>query len=181
MVLFINKEAKKQHVIIERQAALRLVEQVGNNLRELSKEIEKLVLVAAPKDKITENMVKENCITNEDIFAFTDKLFVGKKGIALREFRKLCDKEHPLMILSVIQTTLRKVIIMKLYEKRATVAQIAKMTGFKDFLVQQRLKELKDANLKDLVRLKRNLAQAEYNIKIGKALDIQDEVEKFLM
>lgn len=47
LISFINKEAKKQNLTFERPAAERLIEQIGNNLRELAKEIEKLSLVAA--------------------------------------------------------------------------------------------------------------------------------------
>ena len=125
-------------------------------------------------------MVKKNCITNEDIFNFTDKLFLGRKGSALKEFRKLCEKQYPLMMLSVLQTSLKKVITIKLYEKRATAAQISKMTGYPEFVVQKRIKELREANLRDLVRLKKNVTEAEYRIKAGLALDVQDEIEKAL-
>lgn len=176
-VNFVNKEGKKQGITFEKPAALKLIEQVGNNLRELSKETEKLVLIAYPKNKITEQMVKDICITNDDLLSLTDKLLVGKKASALKEFRKLCDKQFPLILLSAIQTNLRRAIIIKLNEKILPTSEIAKMTGFTDFLVQLQQKKLKSADLKELVKLKRNFAKAEYNIKSGKALDVQAEIE----
>ena len=179
---FINKEAKKNNVIIEKQAAIKLLEQVRNNLRELAKEIEKLVLIAYPKNKITEGMVKENCITNEFIFDMADKLFVGKKVTALKEFKKLCEKQHPLEILSALQTTLQQSIIIKLNEKKMSPMEIAKLAGIKsDYIVKLKMQTLKSSNLKSLVNLKCNLTNAEYKIKSGEALDVQSEIENALL
>lgn len=178
IINFINKEAKNQGVTFEKQASLRLAEQVGNNLRELVKEIEKLVLIAYPKDKISEDMVKQICITNEDVFSLTDKLFNGQKASALKEFRKLCEKQYPLAIFSAIQTNLRKALILKLNGKNLSSTELSKLTGFREPQIPYKIKELKDANLKDLARLKRNFARAELNIKAGKALDVQEEIEK---
>lgn len=177
LINFINKEAKKQGVTFEKQASSKLIEQVGVNLRELVKEVEKLVLVAYPKDKITEDMVKQICITNEDVFSLTDKLFNGKKASALKEFRKLCDKEYPLKIFSAIQTNLRKALILKLNGKNLSNAELSKLTGYNEFQIPHKIDELKDANVKDLAKLKRNFAKVEFNIKSGKVLDIQSEIE----
>lgn len=177
LIRFINQEGKKHSITIERAAAVKLIEQVGNNLREVSKEIEKLALMAYPKNKVTEQMVKVICITNEDVFALTDKLFNGKKASALKEFRKLCDKQHPLGLLAVLQTNLRKVIIMKLNEKRLSTFEISKLVGYNEYFVQHRLEDLKKVSIKDLVRLKRNFANAELNIKTGNAVDVQSEIE----
>jgi DNA polymerase-3 subunit delta len=177
LISFINKKAKLNGITIEKNASNKLIEQIGNNLRDLSNEIEKLTLISYPKNKVTEQMIQTNCITNEDIFSFTDKLFLGKKALALKEFRKLCDKQYPLAILSTIQTNLRKVIIMKMNEKKLSISEISKLVGFTDYVVQIRLQELKGANLKDLVSLKRNLSDVEFKIKNGKVLDVQSEIE----
>lgn len=179
LISFINKEAKKQNLTFERPAAERLIEQIGNNLRELVKEIEKLSLVAYPKNKVTEQMVKDNCIINEDIFALSDKLFNGKKASAVYEFRKMCDKQEPIVTLATLQTNLRKAIIMKMYEKNLSDFEIAKIIGgnTSDYWVKKNLEKLKDANLKELVGLKRRLTDVEYRLKSGQILDIEYEIE----
>lgn len=174
---FINSEAKKNGVTMEVKAVQRLIEQVGNNLRDLSKEIEKLVLAAYPQKKITEKNVKEICITNEDLFAFSDILFKGQKAQALKEFRKLCDKKHPLEIISALQTMLRKTIITKLNEKKLSTFDIAKLTNQNEFVVKKTLEKFKNTPLTDLVKLKRNIANAEYNIKSGLSLSVNEEIE----
>lgn len=174
---WINKEAKKSDIILDKDAVLTLIEQVGNNLRELSKELEKLKLLAYPETKITKKMVKEICISNEDLFGFADFLLKGDRGHALLEFQKLLDKKHPLEILSALQTMLRRWIIMKSKSRELPVFEISKLTGQHEFVIKTTLEKMKDTPLKDLVNLKQNLTEAEYKIKSGQALNPIEEVE----
>lgn len=174
---WINKEAKKHEITLEKDAVLTLIEQVGNNLRELAKELEKLKLLAHPKTQITKKMVKEICISNEDLFNFTDFLLKNDKGHALLEFQKLLDKEHPLKILSALQSMLRKWITIKSKARETSLFEISKMVGQHEFVVKTTLEKMKNTPLKDLVNLKQNLLEAEYRIKSGQAIDPICEVE----
>ena len=174
---WINKEAKKSEITLERDAVLALIEQVGNNLREFVGEIEKLKLLAYPETKITKKMVGEICISNEDLFSFTDFLLKGDKGRALLEFKKLLDKKHSLEIVATLQTMLRKWILMKLKSGEMSAFEISKLTGQHEFVVKTTLEKMKNTPLKDLVRLKQNLTQAEYKIKSGQAVNPEDEIE----
>lgn len=177
---WINKEAKKHEITFEKDAILALIEQIGNNLRELSKEIEKLKLLAYPKTQINKKMVREICISNEDLFSFAEFLMKGQKGHALLEFEKLLDKRHPLEILSAIQTMIRKWIIIKSKAKELSLLEISKLVGQHEFVVKTTLEKMKDIQLRDLVRLKQNLTIAEYKIKSGQSLNHIDEVENAL-
>lgn len=178
---WINKEAKKNDITMEKDAVLTLIEQVGNNLRELAKELEKLKLLAHPKKEITKKMVKEICISNEDLFSFADFLLKGDKGRALLEFNKLLDKTHALGILSALQTMLRKWIIIKSQAREKSLFEISKLTGQHEFVVKTTLEKMKDTPLRDLVNLKQNLLDAEYKIKSGQAISVEDEVEIALL
>lgn len=174
---WINKEAKKLEIALEKDAVLTLIEQVGNNLRELAQELEKLKLLAYPKTIITKKMVKEICISNEDLFGFTDFLLKNDKGHALLEFQKLLDKKHPLEILTALQTMLRKWIIIKSKSNEMPLFEISKLVGQHEFVVKTTLEKMKDTPLKDLVKLKQNLLQAEYKIKSGQSINHIQEVE----
>lgn len=174
---WINKEAKKHEVTLEKDAILMLIEQVGNNLRELAGELEKLKLLAYPETKITKKMVKEICISNEDLFGFADFLLKGDKGHALLEFQKLLDKKHPLETLSALQTMLRKWIVIKSKSKEKSLFEISKLTGQHEFVVKTTLEKMKNTSLKDLVALKQNLIDAEYKIKSGQSVNLIDEIE----
>lgn len=178
---WINKEAKKHDITLDKDATLTLIEQVGNNLRELVKELEKLKLLAHPQTQITKKMVKEICISNEDLFSMADFLLKGNKGQALLEFQKLLDKKHPLEILSALQTMIRKWITIKSKAREKSLFEISKLTGQHEFIVKTTLEKMKDTPLKDLVSLKQNLAQAEYKIKAGQSLNPIDEVENAIL
>lgn len=175
---FIKNAAKKQKLTIENDACLELITRVGSNLRELVKEIEKLQLLAYPKNNITKDMVKDISISNEDLFALTDSLMKQNKGNAILEFRKLLDKKHPLEIISALQTMLRKWILTKLYKSQGqSIMTIAKATGQKEFLVEKILKNLENITIKDLVDLRQKITDAEYKMKNGESIDAIDEFE----
>jgi len=174
---WINKEAKKLEITLEREAALTLIEQVGNNLRELVKELEKLKLLAHPQNVITKKMVKEICISNEDLFTLADFLIKGDRGQALFEFKKLTDKKYPLEILSALQTMLRKWITIKIKAKELSLFEISQLTGQHEFVVKTTLEKMQKTPLKDLVNLKQNLTDAEYKIKSGLSINPVEELE----
>lgn len=174
---WINKEAKKLEITVEKEAALTLIEQVGNNLRELVKELEKLKLLAYPKNIVTKSMVKEICISNEDLFNLADFLIKGDRGQALLEFKKLTDKKYPLEILSALQTMLRKWITIKIKAKEQSLFEISQLTGQHEFVVKTTLEKMQNTPLRDLVNLKQKLTDAEYKIKSGLAINPVEELE----
>lgn len=178
---WINKEAKKHDITLEKDAVLSLIEHVGNNLREMVNEMEKLKLLAYPEKMITKKMVDEVCISNEDLFTFADFLLKGEKGRALLEFQRLLDKKHPLEIMSALQTMLRKWIIIKSKSGIIPPFEISKLTGQHEFVVKTTLEKMKNTSLKDLVKLKQNLILAEFKVKAGEALNIVDEFEKAIL
>ena len=57
----------------------------------LDSELEKLKIFAGNKP-VTKDMVKEICVTNEDLFAFAEFLILENKSKALQEYQKLLTK-----------------------------------------------------------------------------------------
>ena len=157
-------------------ASLMLI-QIGSNLRILDSELEKLKVYA--KDKpVTKEMVREICTTGEDLFGFSEYLITGKTSQALEEYQKLLSKKHPLEILAFLHTQIRNSIQIKAYSGKHSQDEIAKMINMHPYRVKLELKKLKDVPLKNLVRLKENLTEAEYKIKTGRSvLDVEREVE----
>ena len=174
---WVQKQAKTKKIKLDTNALPVLISQVGNNLRQLDTELEKLALLAYPKDLINKDMVQEICIANEDLFAFSDYLMQNEKSKALLEYRKLLDKKHPLEILAVLQTMLRRWIILKSKASECTPMELSRLTGQHEYVVKLTLQKLKKTNLKDLVRLKQRLTDTEYKLKSGQLLDIEQEVE----
>jgi len=174
---WIKTQAKKKDIVLEDSAITVLIEQIGNNLREFNTELDKLKLIAYPEKKVTKKMVEDICISNEDLFTFTELIMKGERDKALLEFNKLLDKKHPLEILSAVQTMLKKWIILKTKSASSTPAELAKLTGQHEFVVKQNLQKLKNTKTSDLVNLKQNLFDAECKIKSAEAIDIIREVE----
>lgn len=176
----IQKEAKSKGIKLDKNALTAIISQIGNNLRQIDKELDKLKLFAYPNDVITADMVKQICISNEDLFAFSDYLMENKKDKALLEYRKLLDTKFPLEILATLQTMLRRWIVMKAKSQTLSTFELSKIIGIHEYVVKLNLQKLKNTSLKDLVKLKQNLTQAEYNIKAGLVLDIEKELENAL-
>ena len=177
---WIIKTGKSKDLKFDKDALTAIISQIGNNLRQIDKELDKLKLFAYPDKTITADMVKEICISNEDLFAFSDYLMVNEKDKALLEYRKLLDTKYPLEILSTLQTMLRRWIILKAKGKTSSPIELSRLTGMHEYVVKLNLQKLKNTNLKELVRLKENITDAEYRIKAGLALDVEKEVENAL-
>lgn len=174
---WIKQQAKSKDLKISDEVAGAILFQVGSNLRMLDSELEKLKIYAG-KSPVTKEMIKEICVTNEDLFVFIDYLVEGNKSKALLEYQKLLAKKHPLEILSVLHTLLHGRIQIKAYSAKHSPDEIAKIINMHPFRVKMEIQKLKNISLKDLVRLKKNLTDAEYKIKSGQSnLDIDKEIE----
>lgn len=174
---WIKQQAKSKDLKISDEVAGAILFQVGSNLRMLDSELEKLKIYAG-KSPVTKEMIKEICVTNEDLFVFIDYLVEGNKSKALLEYQKLLAKKHPLEILSVLHTLLHGRIQIKAYSAKHSPDEIAKIINMHPFRVKMEIQKLKNISLKDLVKLKKNLTDAEYRIKSGQSnLDIDKEIE----
>ena len=96
------------------------------------------------------------------------------------EYRKLLETKYPLEILSTLQTMIRRWIILKAKARTSTTIELSRLTGMHEYVVKLNLQKLKNTNLKDLVKLKENLTEAEYRIKSGLSSDVEKEVENAL-
>ena len=173
---WINTIAKSKDIQLNNDAIMLLIEQIGNNLREFDIELDKLKLMAYPNKKITKEMVEKICITNENIFNFTELIIKKEFDKAILEFRKLLDKKHPLEILSALQTMLKKWILLKINSSKSTL-ELSKITGQHEFVVKQTLQKLQNTKAEELIRLKQQLFNAEFKIKSAESIDIISEVE----
>lgn len=165
---WIKNQAKKHDLKINPDAVSLLLLQVGSNLRMLDSELEKLKVFS--KDKpATKEMVKEICISNEDLFAFIDSVVVGAKSKALEQYNKLISTRYSLSILATLHSSLKEKIFIKANGSRYSQDELAKLINMHPYRVKLELQKLKQVPLKNLVNLKENLTQAEYRIKSGQS------------
>ena len=149
---WVKSRLKGKDLSMTPDAATSLVTQVGNNLRELNGELDKLKLFIYPKKQVTSDDVKKYCISNEDLFAFSDALMVGEKDKALLEYRKLLNQKYCLQILASLQTMLRQWITLKAESKQNNSMELARRLGWTESKVMVNLKKLKNTQLKYLVK-----------------------------
>ena len=174
---WIKNQAKTKDLKLTEEIASTILIQIGSNLRMLDSELEKLKIYAGDKP-ISKEMVKEICVTNEDLFVFADYLICDEKVKAMEEFQKLLVKKHPLEILSVLHTLLHGKIQIKANASKYSADEIAKIINMHPYRVKLEMQKLKNVSLKNLVKLKENLTNAEYRIKSGQAtMDVEREVE----
>ena len=176
----ILKFANEKDLKLDKSALTAIITQLGNNLRQIDKELDKVKLFAYPEKNINGKMIKEICVSNEDLFAFSDLLMENRKGEALKEYRKLLNSRYPLEILTTLQSMIRRWIVLKARSADFSPFELSKMTGMHEYVVKLTLKNLKNTPLKDLVKLKQNLTDTEYKIKSGLAGDIETEIENAL-
>ncbi len=174
---WIKQQAKSKDLKLSDDVAAEILLQVGSNLRLLDSELEKLKIYS--KDKApTKETVKEICVTNEDLFGFADFLIEDNKAKALVEYQKLLTKKHPLEILSVLHTLLHGKIQIKANSTNHNADEIAKIINMHPYRVKLEMQKLKNIPLKNLVKLKQNLTNAEYKIKSGQSnLGVDKEIE----
>ena len=174
---WIKTRGKSKGISFKDDAIELMIEQIGNNLRQYDGEMDKLKLIAYPEKVVNKKMVEDICISNQDLFNFTELIMTGEKDRALLEFKKLLDKKHPLELLSAIQTMLRKWIILKTKSSELSTAELSRLVGMHEFVVKQNLQKLKKTLASDLVKLKENLFEVEYKIKSAESVDMISEVE----
>ncbi|MBR1424505.1 DNA polymerase III subunit delta [bacterium] len=178
---WIASQAKSKKLKIPANVISLFLFQVGSNLRMLDSELEKLKVFAG-NNAVTEEMVKEICVNNEDLFAFIDYLAADDKAKALSQYQKLVTTRHPLAILLTMHTMLHNKIQIKAQSLKYSQDEIAKMLNMHPYRVKLEIQRLKNVSLKNLVRLKENLTSAEYKIKSGTSnMDVEQEVEYALL
>ncbi len=173
---WITKQAKLYNLNLTSDALQTLISMIGNNLRQLDSELKKLAISIHPKDTANENDVKEICTNNEDLFALSDALMQMQYDIALLEYKKLLDKDHPIKILATLQTMVRKWATLKANASKMREFELSRLTGMNEYVIKLTLQKMKNTTLRELVKLKENLTTCEYRIKSGQALDVEKEV-----
>lgn len=165
---WIKNQAKIHDLKINPDSVSLLLLQVGSNLRMLDSELEKLKVFAGDKSA-TKEMVKEICISNEDLFSFIDCLVSEEKASALEQYNKLITTRYPLSILATLHSSLREKIFLKANGSKYSQDELAKMTGIHPYRIKLELQKMKNVPLKNLVKLKENLTEAEFKIKSGQS------------
>ena len=165
---WINRNVKEKNLTIRPDAANELLLSVGEDLRRLDSEINKLELLAYPEKTITKKMVAELGLSCDNIFTFADVLISANKGQSYLELNKLLEKDEPLRIMGFLQSTIRKWLVLKVDAKNMSQLEISKKHNMHEFRVKKELEKLAKVSINDLISLQRKITETEFKIKSGK-------------
>jgi DNA polymerase-3 subunit delta len=168
LIEWINQNVKEKNLFIKSDAADELLLSVGEDLRRLDAEIDKLELLAYPEKTITKKMVAELGLSCDNIFTFADVLISGNKEQSYIELNNLLENDEPLRVLGFLQSTIRQWLIIKVDSKTLSDFEIGKKINMHEYRVQLALKKLSKVTIKQLIELQRKITETEYKIKSGK-------------
>ncbi len=143
---WITKRARNIGVSIEPEAAAMLANFIGNQLRLLANELDKLATYAGPGKTITIDTVRllTAHVQEARIFDLTDALAQRNRKQALDILHDLlADGEPPLKLLSTIMWQVRSLLLIKeLAQKGMRSGQISSTLGMAPFMVDKGLKQV---------------------------------------
>jgi len=151
------------------RALRHLVGLVGNNVRRLTNEIEKLAVAALPDALITYELIESLVPDSRELsnFDLTDSLLAKNKTRALQILKKILDDgAEPLMLLGLIASNFRRLFmskeLMRQGVERREVARIMKLPYNKQ---QNFLETARRIETEKLTSIMRRIAKADVAIK----------------
>lgn len=142
-----RQKAKELNVQIDEKALRYLLNLVGNGVRKLTSELEKLAVASLPDSIITLELVEKLTSNSREIsnFDLTDQILAGNRNGAMKVLQKILnDGAEPLMLLGLIANNYHRLYLAKELMsqgvERIEVARIMKLPPFKqeDFLTTAR-------------------------------------------
>jgi DNA polymerase-3 subunit delta len=169
----VKKQLKKTNAQIEDRAARHLIGLVGNDLRKLTTEAEKLATAALPGSLITFELVERLVPNSRELsnFELTDYLLAKNRTRALQILHKILDDgAEPLMLLGLIANNFRRLFLAKELMRNGVERSEVARTMRLPYSKQEEF--LAAARRADAERLSWNLqriAQADLAIKTSQA------------
>lgn len=167
LIPIIKKMAGEIELKINDSEASLLIQTVGSSLRDISTQLEKLKLYAHPENVVTSQMIKDVVSSNTDIFALVDLILVKDWSKAMNLISEILQKEHFLPSLAFLQTSITNMLKIKLYAGTISTFDLAIKLNQNEYVLKKNIEKLVSVSLDDLVNLKINLTNAEYNLKSG--------------
>lgn len=140
---WVLRRARSQKRLMAPEAAHMLVELLGDNLRMLASEIDKLGVYVGESGEIGPDDVRTLTSAGRELDAFelTDALARGNRSAALARLHGLLDQgEAPLRIVGLVAFQTRALMqVKRLSERGMSTFQIAETAGLKPYVVEKSL------------------------------------------
>ncbi len=144
-----------------------LIRTVGPYLRDLNTALDKISLFIYPDNNFTKDTVENLYPSSQNIFALIDLILASDYSKTMFEISKMLQKSHYLEIIAFLQSGFSKLLLTKLYSSNSSSYEIAMLTKQNEYAVKMTLNKIKNVPLEKLLKLKKNLVTAEYEIKTG--------------
>jgi DNA polymerase III subunit delta len=166
---WIGKRAKNINVKIQPEAVSLLANFIGNNLRLLANEIDKLATYVGPGGTIRVEDVRQLSAQVQEarIFDLTDALAQRNRKQALNIMHDLlADGEPPLKLISTITSQVRSLLMVKeLAQKGMRSGQVAATLGMAPFIVEKAMRQVNNFNIAQLEGAYRQLLATDAALK----------------
>lgn len=166
---WITKRAKSINVAITKDATALLANFIGNNLRLLANELDKLATYVGDGGTISANDIRQLSahVQEARIFDLTDALAQRNRKQALNILHDLLsDGEPPLKLISTITSQVRSLLLVKeLSQKGMRSAQIASTLSISPFIVEKALRQVGKFNMAQLENAYRQLMATDAALK----------------
>lgn len=170
---WIKDEAKGQGFRIEKEATERLAAYVGNDLWQMSREIEKLATFKSQVSNVisledVDLLVRAKLDSN--IFNFVDALASKNKKEALRLLHEQVEAgQNEIYLLTMITYQIRNLIIVRnLVDQNKSSYQISRLAKIHPYVVSKTLRQVNKFSLSGLKDIYRNLLEADIAFKTSK-------------
>lgn len=168
VITWIVDAARELNVKINRDAASKLFECTGTELRKINSELNKLATYKGQSKTITLDDVNFLCSGIDNVFTLADRWVEGNRHSALLELRKILDKDHPVKIIATLQSILNEWLTIKLelkYGNKST--NLAQELGMHQYRLVKTIEKLRNVKPERISRLKEQLTVYENKIKTG--------------
>ncbi|MCQ2958296.1 MAG: hypothetical protein MJ180_05280 [Candidatus Gastranaerophilales bacterium] len=168
IIQWLMKKVKEKKIVLSVENAKILLNYVGCDLRTLDNELEKLKTYILPSNEIKADDIITLSQDNEDAFKILDLWLKDDKVKMLEEFNKLIVKDAPERVIALFETTAKKWLRIKLESEYSSNSQeIAKIIGAHPFVIQKEMEKLRSVSKEKLLNLRKNLNEAEFQMKSG--------------
>lgn len=179
---FIRNEAAVYGKRLDPAALEMLVHLVGNNLRELATQIEKVATYVGERNPVkVEDIHQIASDTKVDtVFDLANALGERNLGKALRNLHTILrDGEAPLMLLAMITRHYRQLrLVRELLEKRLPAQEVGKAAGINPYFINGVIAQAKNYRLTELKTVFEKLYATDMALKTsgGRAVDLMERL-----
>ncbi|MDQ0416220.1 DNA polymerase-3 subunit delta [Croceifilum oryzae] len=182
---FVAKRFQLLQVQADTEVINRLIELVGNQLRLLAQECQKVALFAGKQGVITLEQVDQQVVRTleQDVFRLTDQMGKHNKENAIQIYRDLVfQKEDPIKILALITRQFRIMLQGKLLaqtgKNEKEIASLLKLHPYPVKLALQRGNSYSEEQLQTLLE---QAIETDQAIKSNRVIDKEFAVERILL